>query len=249
MNKRNFIKTSLFGSISMMLFSNKIFSNSAKHDFENLIFDGDLQKLLQEKNIFELPKLPYEKNALEPYIDAQTMEIHHTKHHAAYVKNLNDEIAKMKLENITLIELLQKTSSKNIVIRNNAGGHFNHSLFWKLLQPNAKENEELALHKAIVTQWGNLENFKTEFNKTALSRFGSGWAWLCKNTDGKLFICSTANQDNPLMKKIVKTFGKPILALDVWEHAYYLKYQNKRKDYIENYWKLLNWEFANSLYI
>lgn len=249
MNKRNFIKTSLFGGISMMLFSNNIFSKGYNHDFENLNLDGDLQKLLEEKNIFELPKLPFEKNALEPFIDAQTMEIHHSKHHATYVKNLNDEITKMKIENITLIELLQKTSSKNIVIRNNAGGHFNHSLFWKLLQPNAKENEELALHKAIVSQWGNLENFKTEFNKTALSRFGSGWAWLCKKNDGTLFICSTGNQDNPLMKKIVKPFGKPILALDVWEHAYYLKYQNRRKDYIENYWKILNWEFANSLYI
>jgi len=247
MNKRHFIKSSILSGLSLLASPVKLLSeeNYAKNEFR---FNETLLKILQQKSSFELPKLGYETSALEPYIDSKTMEIHYGKHHAAYVKNLNDEITKSNLQANTLLELLQKTSAQNNIVRNNAGGHFNHTLFWNLLQANASENLELPLSKAIIQQWGSLDNFKKEFNDAAMKRFGSGWAWLCKNNKNELFICSTPNQDNPLMKKIVKKTGSPIIALDVWEHAYYLKYQNKRKDYVESFWKVLNWNFANELF-
>lgn len=188
-----------------------------------------------------LPNLPYAYNALEPYIDAQTMEIHYTKHHQAYVTNLNNAIAGTEAEGKTLSELVKKIDKYSVAVRNNGGGHWNHSFFWELLSPNAVKSPSGELLEKIEKKWGNLDKFKEEFGKAALSRFGSGWAWLCLEKDGSLEICSTANQDNPLMPG-VGCEGTPLLGLDVWEHAYYLKYQNRRADYINAFWSVLDWK-------
>lgn len=194
---------------------------------------------------FELPKLPYAYNALEPYIDAKTMEIHLTKHHATYTNNLNKAIAGTKLENLPVEEIIVKGFDKT-PIRNNGGGYLNHCLFWEWLTPNAKGKAEGDLAKAIGSSFGSFEAFKDEFSKAAAGRFGSGWAWLVVK-DGKLSIGSTANQDNPLMPG-VGISGYPILGLDVWEHAYYLNYQNRRPEYIEAFFKVVNWDKVADLY-
>lgn len=187
---------------------------------------------------FELPKLAYAYDALEPHIDARTMEIHHTKHHQAYVTNLNNAIAGTDLEGKTLEEILKVCKDKPAV-RNNGGGHWNHTLFWEIMAPNAGGTPTGELAQAINDSFGTLEAFKDEFAKAATTRFGSGWAWLC--VDGnKLAICSTPNQDNPLMD-IEGCKGTPILGLDVWEHAYYLHYQNRRPDYINAFFNVVNW--------
>jgi Fe-Mn family superoxide dismutase len=196
---------------------------------------------------FELAPLPYANNALEPHFDALTMEIHHDRHHGTYVTNLNNAVAAdSKLANKTLEELMANISQYALVVRNNGGGHYNHSLFWKLLKPNGGGNPTGPLADAINDAFGSFDKFKEEFAKAAVSRFGSGWAWLVYS-NGKLVISSTPNQDNPLMD-VAEVKGFPILALDVWEHAYYLKYQNKRADYINAFWNLVNWEEANILY-
>jgi len=187
---------------------------------------------------FELPKLTYEYNALEPFIDAKTMEIHHSKHHQAYTTNLNNAIAGTELENLTIEEILVK-GFEIPAIRNNGGGFYNHNLFWEILSINGG-NPKSKVEALINEAFGDYENFKVEFAKVATTRFGSGWAWLCLK-DGKLEICSTANQDNPLMPN-VGCGGKPILCLDVWEHAYYLNYQNRRPDYIQAFFNIINWE-------
>ncbi|HVA99202.1 MAG TPA: superoxide dismutase [Bacteroidia bacterium] len=190
---------------------------------------------------FELPKLHYEFNALEPHIDARTMEIHYTKHHNGYVTNLNNAIAGTEAENLSLEEICKNISKYPTAVRNNAGGHFNHSLFWTILTHKKGEGEPTGkLAAAINASFGSLVDFKSQFAAAAATRFGSGWAWLCFN-DGKLFICSTPNQDNPLMD-IAEQKGTPILGLDVWEHAYYLNYQNRRPDYINAFWNVINWE-------
>ncbi len=194
-----------------------------------------------------LPNLPYAYNALEPYIDAQTMEIHYTKHHQAYVTNLNNAIAGTEAEGKTLSELVKKIDKYSVAVRNNGGGHWNHSFFWELLSPNAVKSPSGELLEKIEKKWGNLDKFKEEFGKAALSRFGSGWAWLCLEKDGSLEICSTANQDNPLMPG-VGCEGTPLLGLDVWEHAYYLKYQNRRADYINAFWSVLDWKAVEKNY-
>ena len=195
----------------------------------------------------ELPELGYEYNALEPYIDARTMEIHHTKHHAGYVAKLNAALEKApeEFKEMSISELMKNIDKlpaeiKNAV-RNNGGGHFNHSMFWDLLKKDVAFKGELA--EAIKAKWGTFEKFKEDLSNAAATRFGSGWAWLVLNTDGQLDVVSTANQDNPLMEG-----KKPIIGLDVWEHAYYLKYQNKRPDYIEAFFEVINWEQADHNY-
>ena len=191
---------------------------------------------------FELPKLAYAYDALEPHIDARTMEIHHSKHHQAYTTNLNNAIAGTELEGMTIEDMLKVCKDKPAV-RNNGGGFWNHNLFWECMAPNGGGLPTGELANAINDAFGSFENFQSEFTKAATTRFGSGWAWLCVS-NGKLEICSTANQDNPLMGEGCS--GTPILALDVWEHAYYLNYQNRRPDYITAFFNVVNWSVIGS---
>jgi Fe-Mn family superoxide dismutase len=195
---------------------------------------------------FELPKLPYDFDALEPNIDATTMEIHHGKHHNGYVNNLNNAIAGTDLENKSLEELMKVAGSNNAV-RNNGGGHYNHSLFWTIMSPNGGGAPTGDLAADIDAKFGSFDAFKEEFNKAAATRFGSGWAWLCVDDKKELCVCSTANQDNPMMD-IADCPGTPILGLDVWEHAYYLNYQNRRPDYVSAFWNVVNWEEVSKRY-
>jgi len=188
---------------------------------------------------FELPKLTYAYTALEPHIDARTMEIHHSKHHQAYVTNLNNAIAGTDAEHLSIEEISKNISKYPMPVRNNGGGHFNHSLFWSILGPSTGNEPEGELLAAINSAFTSLPDFKSQFAAAATGRFGSGWAWLVKK-DGKLVISSTPNQDNPLMD-IAEVKGTPILGLDVWEHAYYLHYQNRRPDYITAFWNVVNW--------
>ncbi|HEX2937202.1 MAG TPA: superoxide dismutase [Bacteroidales bacterium] len=190
---------------------------------------------------FELPKLPYEYKALEPYVDAQTMEIHHTKHHAAYTNNLNAAIQGTENENKKIEDILANISKLPVAVRNNGGGFYNHSLFWEVMKPNGGGNPTGDLSDAITKYLGSFDKFKETFSNAAATRFGSGWAWLLVNDKKELVVSSTANQDNPLMD-IADVKGLPILGLDVWEHAYYLKYQNRRPDYISAFWNVINWE-------
>ena len=195
---------------------------------------------------FELPSLPYALNALEPHIDARTMEIHHGKHHNAYVTNLNAAIAGTDLEGKSLEELM-KVAGSNTAVRNNGGGHWNHSLFWQILSPTGGGLPTGELAAAIDAKFGSFDAFKETFNKAGATRFGSGWAWLCVDTKKELCVCSSPNQDNPLMD-VSDCPGTPILGLDVWEHAYYLHYQNRRPDYIAAFWNLVNWEEVSKRY-
>ena len=187
---------------------------------------------------FELPNLPYAHDALEPHIDARTMEIHHGKHHAGYTTNLNNAVAGTDLEGKSIEEILKNCKDKPAV-RNNGGGYYNHDLFWKVMSPNGGGHPSGELGDAINSAFGSFEAFKDEFARAAATRFGSGWAWLCVS-NGKLEVCSTANQDNPIMGEGCE--GIPILGLDVWEHAYYLNYQNRRPDYINAFFNVINWE-------
>jgi Fe-Mn family superoxide dismutase len=196
---------------------------------------------------FTLPNLPYAHNALEPHIDQQTMEIHHGKHHNAYVTNLNAALAGTENENASLETLLSKISTLSPAVRNNGGGHWNHTFFWNILAPNAGGAPTGDLAAAIEKTFGSFDAFKEEFNKAGITRFGSGWAWLVVLADGTLKVTSTPNQDNPLMD-IAEVKGTPILGLDVWEHAYYLKYQNRRPDYVAAFWNVVNWAEVASLY-
>jgi Fe-Mn family superoxide dismutase len=195
---------------------------------------------------FKLPDLPYAFDALEPHIDALTMEIHHDRHHAGYTNNLNAAIAGTALDNKSIREILSGISNYSTAVRNNGGGFYNHSLFWKVMSPNGGGTPQGDLGADIDSTFGSFDAFKDEFSKAAGTRFGSGWAWLVANNDG-LVICSTANQDNPLMD-LADVKGNPILGLDVWEHAYYLKYQNKRPDYIANFWDVINWDYVAERY-
>ncbi len=196
---------------------------------------------------YELPVLPYSYDAIEPYFDKMTMEIHYSKHHKAYVDNLNNAVKGTDAEKIGLNELMKNISKYPIAIRNNGGGHYNHTMFWQLLIPGGSGKPEGALLKAIENTFTSFEEFKIKFSDAAKTRFGSGWAWLSVDENGKLFVSSTPNQDNPLMD-VAEKKGTPILALDVWEHAYYLKYQNKRPDYIEAFWKVVNWKEVEKRY-
>jgi Fe-Mn family superoxide dismutase len=192
---------------------------------------------------FELEKLPYAFDALEPHIDARTMEIHHGKHHAAYTTNLNTAIAGTDLEGKSIEDILKNLDMNNMAVRNNGGGFYNHNLFWKVMSPNGGGNPTGPVADAINSAFGSYDAFKEQFSKAAATRFGSGWAWLCVN-GGKLEICSTPNQDNPLMPNSGCS-GIPILGLDVWEHAYYLNYQNRRPDYIGAFYNVINWDEVN----
>jgi superoxide dismutase, Fe-Mn family len=191
--------------------------------------------------------LPYAYNALEPFIDAQTMEIHYSKHHVAYITNLNKAIAGTAAEKMDIISILSKVSTFSPAVRNNAGGHYNHDLFWSILTPNKNTMPSAMLSLMISKTFGPMDSLKVQLNKAAATRFGSGWAWLYVTTDGKLAICSTANQDNPLMDN-AENKGTPILGIDVWEHAYYLKYQNKRNDYLAALWNIINWDEVSRRY-
>ena len=193
---------------------------------------------------FELPQLSYAYDALEPHIDARTMEIHHSKHHQGYTNNLNNAIAGSELEGKSILEILANSSDKPAV-RNNGGGYYNHCLFWEVMSPNGGGNPSGALAEAIDSAFGSFEGFKDTFSKAAATRFGSGWAWLYVQ-GGKLEVCSTPNQDNPLMGE--KCGGTPILGLDVWEHAYYLNYQNRRPDYINAFFNVVNWDKVAEMY-
>ncbi|SEH40911.1 superoxide dismutase [Epilithonimonas hominis] len=194
---------------------------------------------------FELPKLAYSYDALEPTIDARTMEIHHSKHHQAYVDNLNNAIAGTDLEGKSLEEI-QKIGTDKPAVRNNGGGHYNHSLFWELLTPGGSK-DPVGNVKAEIEKIGGFEKFKEDFSNAAKTRFGSGWAWLVKNADGSVVVSSTPNQDNPLMP-VADVQGTPILGLDVWEHAYYLNYQNRRPDYVSAFFDVINWDKVEELY-
>jgi Fe-Mn family superoxide dismutase len=195
---------------------------------------------------FQLPALPYAFDALEPHIDARTMEIHHGKHHNAYVTNLNAAIAGTDLEAKSLEELM-KVAGSNTAVRNNGGGHWNHSLFWEIISPTGGGLPTGELAAAIDAKFGSFDAFKETFNKAAATRFGSGWAWLCVDTKKELCVCSSPNQDNPLMD-VSECPGTPILGLDVWEHAYYLHYQNRRPDYIAAFWNVVNWDAVSKRY-
>lgn len=198
---------------------------------------------------FKLPDLPYAYDALEPHIDARTMEIHHTKHHAGYTNNLNNAIAGTELEKMKIEDILANVSKHSTAVRNNGGGYWNHKLFWEIMSPDGggQPSERMNIHKAITRDFGSFDKFKEEFSNAAGTRFGSGWAWLCVDKKDKLFITSTPNQDNPLMDLAEKK-GTPILGLDVWEHAYYLNYQNRRPDYISAFWNVINWDQVTKNY-
>ena len=196
---------------------------------------------------FELPKLNYAFDALEPNIDAKTMEIHYGKHHNGYTNNLNNIISGTDNEGKSIEDICKSLDLENKGLRNNGGGYYNHSLFWEIMGPNGGGDPSGEISESINSNFGSFENFKDEFSKAAATRFGSGWAWLCAHPDGKLEICSTANQDNPLMPN--GCGGNPILCLDVWEHAYYLNYQNRRPDYINAFFNIINWEEVNKRFL
>lgn len=196
---------------------------------------------------FTLPALGYAYDALEPHIDARTMEIHHTKHHQAYVTNLNNATAGTDLENKSIEDVLSGLDMNNAAVRNNGGGHWNHSLFWETLNPENKGRLSGPLAAAIDAAYGSKETFMEKFAAAAMTRFGSGWAWLCAHKDGTVEICSSPNQDNPLMPG-VGCGGHPILGLDVWEHAYYLNFQNRRADYVTAFWNVVNWNVVEANY-
>ena len=195
---------------------------------------------------FELPQLPYAYDALEPHIDARTMEIHHGKHHAGYTNNLNTAIANTENDGKSIEDILRNLDMNNAAVRNNGGGFYNHSLFWSVMSPNGGGMPTGELADAINEAFGDFDSFKSAFSKAAATRFGSGWAWLC-STNGKLDVCSSANQDNPLMPSI-GCGGVPILGIDVWEHAYYLNYQNRRPDYVAAFFSVINWDEVSSRY-
>ncbi|HEY0030771.1 MAG TPA: superoxide dismutase [Bacteroidia bacterium] len=248
-SRRNFLKKSaalVIGTMTASSVLNQAFA-SDNHSDENL--------LAPEGGKYTLPALPYAYDALEPYIDKMTMEIHHSKHHQAYVDNMNKALNAVDATILgspqTFENIFDKVAKLPAALRNNAGGHYNHSLFWSMMRPHKNDlNAPTAkLAEAIITSFGSFDDFKKQFADAAMKRFGSGWAWLVKTKEGKLVITSTANQDNPLMNlESVEIKGTPVLALDVWEHAYYLKNQNRRADYIAAWWNVVNWDTAEGLF-
>jgi Fe-Mn family superoxide dismutase len=196
---------------------------------------------------FKLPDLSYDYNALEPYIDARTMEIHHSKHHNAYTNNLNNAVSGTEMEKLPIESLFQHVSKYPAAIRNNGGGYYNHNLYWKFMSPHGGGQPSGDLLEAINKSFGSFDEFRKQFSAAAATRFGSGWAWLVKTGSG-LVVTSTPNQDNPLMD-IAEVKGTPLLTIDVWEHAYYLKYQNRRPEYIEAFWNVINWDYIAEIYL
>ncbi len=247
-SRRDFIKKSAALTLGAIAASTIVNKATAASDFI------EKEMLLPEAGKFTLPALPYAYDALEPNIDKMTMEIHHSKHHQAYITNLNKALETADISllggTVTLENMFSKMDKLPVAIRNNAGGHYNHSFFWNAMKPNGGGNPSGKLLEAITKDFGSVEEFKKQFSDAATKRFGSGWAWLVKTKEGKLAVGSTANQDNPLMNlESVEIKGTPILALDVWEHAYYLKNQNRRADYIFAWWGVVNWKEAEKNYI
>lgn len=236
MDKREFIKLAGLAGAAVLARPAGLFAASPAQEATL----ADIAAVAAQKAPFELPALPYAYDALEPNIDKLTMEIHHDKHHGAYVKNLNDAVNGTPFASLSLQQILHKVTEKDKAIRNNGGGHYNHSLFWNWLSPQPTTPSD-GLKAAISSQLGGWDAFVTKFSDAAKGQFGSGWAWLIVTPSRKLAVTSTPNQDNPLMHRIVKERGIPILGLDVWEHAYYLKYQNKRPDYVKAFWNVVNW--------
>ena len=236
-SRREFFKKGILASAGFALLNNS--------------FGSEINSITEAEAGFTLPALPYAYDALEPFIDKQTMEIHHTKHHQAYINNLNKALEAAKVSGVSLDDICKNISKYSVAVRNNAGGHYNHSMFWKGMKPNPGSVLEPSsgnlpigkLGDAIRSTFDSFANFKTKFSEKAMGTFGSGWAWLVINKEGKLEIGSTPNQDNPLMDTS-DLKGLPVLGLDVWEHAYYLKYQNKRADYVNSWWNVVNWEEA-----
>lgn len=226
-SRREFLRKSALVAVSGALLSNTM--------------DVFAEETTVSENSFTLPPLPYAYDALEPYIDKQTMEIHHTKHHQAYVTNLNKALTDNQLKVNSLEELMGAVSKYPAAVRNNGGGHWNHTFFWESMKPGGGGTPEGRVAEAINQSFGSFEELKKQLNEAGLKRFGSGWAWLVKSKEGKLIIGSTPNQDNPLMD-VSDLKGQPVLGIDVWEHAYYLKYQNKRGEYLSAWWNLVNWD-------
>jgi superoxide dismutase, Fe-Mn family len=240
-NRRDFILNTTKAAIALGLSTTILpaLANTTDEEYKKRFVGGRFQQ----------QPLLYKFDSLESSIDTQTMEIHYTKHAATYCKNLNDAyIAEVGSKNKSIEDILHKISKYSPKMRNNAGGHFNHEMFWQCLTPNSIGNPTGVLAEKIVADFGSIEAFKTQFTDAAKTRFGSGWAWLVKGKDGNLCIGSTANQDNPLMN-VSDLKGTPILCLDVWEHAYYLRYQNKRADYIANFWKIVDWNFVERKFV
>lgn len=248
MNKRSFLKS--LGIASAAFLTSRVFAGRRETP---QVFDHigdvsyDLDPILPVDGKFSLPKLEYAYNALEPHIDAQTMEIHYTKHHQSYVDKLNKAISGKAAAAYSLEKICSLANNTDMETRNNAGGHYNHTFFWQILQPGGSNKPTGALATAIDNNFGSFDKFKAKFTEEATKRFGSGWTWLVKGANGKLYVYSTPNQDNPLMAKLGYK-GTPIIGLDVWEHAYYLKYMNKRPDYINNFWNIINWDVASRNY-
>jgi Fe-Mn family superoxide dismutase len=244
MNKRSFLQKFALAGASLWFLPQALFASPT----EVRASEAEAELFAFNPQDFTLPALAYATDALEPHFDKMTMEIHHTKHHAAYVKNLNEAVKNTAWAGAGLDKILAEVTAKFPAIRNNAGGHYNHSLFWTLLSPQGGGEPTGKVGEAIKATFGSFQTFQEQFQKEALSRFGSGWVWLIvEEKTKKLKITSTPNQDNPLMKKLVKEQGTPILALDVWEHAYYLKYQNKRADFVKAFWNVVNWQEVNKL--
>jgi Fe-Mn family superoxide dismutase len=241
-SRRDFLFKSLLAGVGISLLGKNALNAAEKKEY---------MEFLSTAGPYTLPALPYAYDALEPHIDTMTMQIHHDKHHQAYVTNLNKALESVKDAPATLEEILKNVSKFPMAVRNNGGGHWNHSLFWTLLRASYNANAANVpvgkLGDAINSSFGSFDKFKEQFAAAGKDRFGSGWAWLIVGTDKKLAICSTANQDNPLMD-IAETKGTPVLCCDVWEHAYYLKYQNKRADYMAAFWNVVNWDAAADLY-
>ena len=216
----------------------------------NISVRAQMEIKSQASAVFVLPALGYDYSAIEPYIDTETMTIHHSKHHKGYVAKLNAALENHRLKGQSIENILEyvQDNEEDRAVLNNAGGHYNHSLFWKIITPGGSNHPSGKLAEAIDKQFGSFEEFSAKFAKAASGIFGSGWAWLSFDKNNELFISTTSNQDNPLMKNVVMQLGQPILTIDVWEHAYYLKYQNKRPDYIENFMKVINWDVVSKKY-
>lgn len=236
MKKQNLIQTFLFSGTLMALILLTISATDPKNDTDNA-------QAVQ----FEQPPLGYAYNALEPYIDAMTMEVHYSKHHAAYTKNFNAALAEANVREKNIEAIFAHISQYPLAMRNNGGGYYNHNLFWQIIAPGGSRSPQGELLEAINRKFGSVDAFKEEFSKKAMSVFGSGWAWLIVS-DGELKITSTPNQDNPLMD-VVAERGRPVIMIDVWEHAYYLKYQNRRKEYVDAFWNIINWDQALKNYL